>query len=135
MEHKSVELIMQHLDKMADKLGIGASEMFSWYTKQIWIDFYRQMVWIAIFVILTAVAYALCKKWTAEFKKSQKDKSDEEKKEDSDSMLAHEIAGVAFVVAGIITFVIVLVTLFCNIPELMNIEYHAFNDLLYRIKL
>lgn len=135
MEHQSVALIMEHVDKLAAKLGIAGTEIFSWYTKQIRIDFYRQFIWIFIFAGLAIYMFSLYKKW----KKNEDSKVAEdmakakadgkEYKVDTD-MSNSDVAQIVTFILFVLTCLTVGVMLFCRVPELINIEYHAFNDLL-----
>lgn len=140
MEHQSVELIMQHLDKLADKLGVGATEIFGWYVRQIWVDFYRQFICMLIFGTLTLALYQISKKRCAkEDKEALQVKAETEKAgkkyEPPEALTVGGVYLIAFCISLGIFALVTIFLLFDNVPELLNMEYHAFNDLLYRIKL
>ena len=38
MEAENVKLILAHLDKLAEKLGIGAAHIWPWFVRQVYIQ-------------------------------------------------------------------------------------------------
>ena len=126
LTNQSVVLVMEHIDKLAAKLGIGAEEVFSWYVKQIWIDLYIQIAWVIVLSTLGIILYRIGRKCQAKEEKVTSDKKIEGEWENPDVLMTF---------AAVAEFIAIIVGLFCvfsGVPKLMNINYHAFNDLLSR---
>lgn len=123
---QSVTLILNYIDKLAVKLGIGTGEIFSWYVKQVWIDFYVQTLWIGFFSLLIIVFVLIGRHCNKKEEASDESKA---KDETTDSSVAYIVA----LFFGAIDLIIIGGTLGYNVPKLLNINYHAFNDLISRL--
>ncbi len=130
---QSVQLVLAHVDKLAAKLGVGAEEIFNWYVKQIWIEFYVQIVWLLIVSVVIGIFIVVGRAFSKD-EKEEYAKMDNIKKKRADKRIP--LSALLFSIAavfGFIELIIFVVTLIDSVPALLNTNYHAFNDLVGRL--
>ncbi len=130
---KSVELVLTRIEKLAEQLGVGAGEIFSWYVKQIWIDFYLMALSAVLLIIFTIVlvVFATLEKKKEKVRYKEMDETNK-KKANEETQFSEVLYIIAFII-GVVGATCVLITLFSHVPSLININYHAFNDLVGRL--
>jgi hypothetical protein len=123
MEKESVELVLQHLDKLGEKLGVGVERIWPWFVHQVYIEsivsLFLMLFSMGLFVSLSIF---VAKHW----------KKREGKYSIDDS--SHEPPWViGLVLLGIVTL-ICTIAFFTVGFNFLNPEYHAFKNILATVK-
>lgn len=64
MEKESVELMLQHLDKLGEKLGVGVEKIWPWFIRQVYIDSIQAIVFMLISSgLFISCAFFAAKHW------------------------------------------------------------------------
>lgn len=125
MNKESTELILQHLDKLGEKLGVAADKIWPWFIKQVYVE---AAVSTVAFLIVCAITYFffkfLFKHWAP----------DRDSKIYSITRSNHESA--YFFMGALLSIPITLLFFYFiyDVPKIFNIEYHALVNLINHIK-
>jgi hypothetical protein len=123
MDKESTELILQHLDKLAEKLGVGVGKIWPWFVRQVYIDSiqstFLMLISISLFIGCTVF---MCKHW-------------KETESKYSIYSAHHEAPwiISLVFFGIITL-ICTIAFFSFGFNFLNPEYHAFKNIISIVK-
>ena len=130
MDAQSMQVVMEHLDKIAVNLGLGAGEIFSWYVKQVYLQGFGSILLAGFFVILAIFS------WYKTFKHEKKLKEESKNKEKEEGKEEEEVGNEGMIWVCLITtalFIIFGIVAIINTFQMFNAKYYAFNDLLSKI--
>jgi len=117
MDKESTELILQHLNKLEDKLGVAADKIWPWFIKEVYIEAILSTI---ILVLISAISFFyfkdVLKHWNS---------------------IARNGNEHPWVVGGVtigISLIVLLLAFLCTAPQIFNPEYHAFTNLIAKFK-
>lgn len=122
---KEIDQITLYLDKLAQKLGVGAEHIWPWFIKQQYVDAF------ALFALMTIlIGYGVCA--LKAYNRVELAYSEEKIKYNQ-----KEFWSGFWAITGVITLVVgIIVSIFATIEvaELFNIEYSAMKDFVSTFK-
>lgn len=124
-------VVMDKLEVLATKMGLGTEELFSWYVQQMYVNCGVSFMFLILFTVTTLICIAAFKHYTAT---ETKEKSADEQPISMEDIpwAVSDSCGVA----GFISCVGAIASLICTIVfgiSLFNVKYHAFNNLLDKL--
>lgn len=124
MNEQNLQMVFGYLDKVSEKIGVGATQIWPWLIRQQYIDAIRET---ALFIFLTSALFFLAKFTIKHWDYEPEDGRYSITKKD------HEVLYI--IPVAILTF-LSIVSIFCafsEITDLLNIQYAALEDLMEMI--
>jgi len=126
MDKESIQLILQHLDKLGEKLGVGVENVWPWFIRQVYLNsILSALVMLVSVGSLLGYCIFISRHWGSR---------DHDDNEYSISDSRHEPPWITgLFVLGTITIVCVVCFLDSGF-DFLNPEYHAFKSILETVK-
>jgi len=123
-------VVMDKLELLAGKMGLGADEIFGWYVQQIYVHIRISFVFLTLFT-LAAVVCGLAFRHYLTIEVKEKEKK-EEGEDAGTEWTVSDVWGVVVCLScsgALVSFICAII----NSINLCNVKYHAFNNLLDKL--
>lgn len=138
MNEEKLQLILDYLDKIAVKLGIGVQQVWPWFIKQQYVDAFISLGFLLLSIIIAAAFFTITVKlWREDdkYNKNQYGYIDEEKVEKEKRYAysiyhrSHEFGWIWINICFIALVLFSSSIFYCQFFDIFNPEYSAFKDI------